>query len=395
MGILDFFGGGSDKPAVDPSMAAMRDLGMPQSMIDAYAAEQERNRRMQAMQMIIGGLGNAVSGYQGMAPVAAPSIGSSGGGSAGGSLDSMDGIVDRALKFSKLQEGVRAQQQMASIRQSIMADPRLTEIEKKSYVTNPEAYLKLIESDVTRRMAPSEVEVLFDSDKRPIGAWDKKAQRMLTTEEMAQKNIIPASGLSQTKAWDMEDSLRKEYGAAPETKRYIEADPVYRSMVGNAAVDTGAADLDLVYGIGKILDPNSVVREGEMVMVNKTSPFAEMLQGYINSISGQGKLTPETRARLLEMARGRMGELRGAHDEIARGVKTRAKERNIDEARVVTRNYEPLPDAPIYSQQIGGFIPTEFIGRLRSIDIRENPEAIDEFNRRFGPRMAQRVLGIR
>lgn len=391
MGILDFFGGGSDQKVVDPSMAALRDLGMPQSLIDAYQKENETARRMQAMQMIVGGLSNAVSGYQGMAPVAAPSIGAAGGGGAGGA-GGMDGIIDRALKFSKLQEGVRSQQAAAQLRQAIDADPRLSPQEKMMFKANPAAYDDLVKGDIANRIKPGEVEVLFDSDKRPIGAWDKKAQRMLTQEELAGRNITPATGLSQTKTWEMEDALRKEYASAPETKRYIEAEPIYRSMTQSAKIDTGAADLDLVYGIGKIMDPGSVVREGEMVMVNRASPVAEMLQGYINSISGQGKLTPESRSRLLEMARTRMGELRGSHDEIAATVKRLAKERNIKEDRVVTRNYGPLPDAPIYSPQIGNFIPDGAISELRN-----NPteSEMQQFDAAFGQGSARRVLGGR
>lgn len=388
MGILDFFGGGSDKPAVDPSMAAMRDLGMPQSLIDAYGAEQEKNRRLQAMQMIIGGIGNAVSGYQGMAPVAAPNLGASGGGSSDIS-GSMDGLLDRAMKFSKLQEGIRAQQQMAQIRQAISADTRLSDLERKAYLTNPESYLKLVESDVARRSGPGDIDIKYDGDGRPVAAFNKQTQTMLTPEELAKRGIQLATGLSPTKIIEMEDSLRKEYAGAGETKRYMEADPIYRSMVKNATTDTGAADLDLVYGIGKIMDPNSVVREGEMVMVNRASPFAEMLQGYINNISGQGKLTPETRARLLEMARTRMGELRGAHDEIAGGVRTRAEERKIDPNRVVTRKYDDLPETPLWSGKKGMWLPSEAAQDLRS---NPSPDRQQSFDETFGPGMAARVL---
>ena len=385
MGILDFFGGSSNQAqAPDPSMAALRDLGMPQSLIDAYTAENEKNRRMQAMQMIIGGVGNAISGAQGMAPVAAPSIGTSGGG--GGLDGGMDGLIDRALKFSKLREGIQQQQSMAQIRQAISSDPRLNDLQRKAFAANPEAYLKLVEGDVTR---PNDIEIKYDGDGRPVAAFDKKSQKMLTPDELASRNIQLASGLSQTKAWDMEDSLRKEYAGAGETKRYMEADPIYRSMVKNTTTDTGAADLDLVYGIGKIMDPNSVVREGEMVMVNKASPFAEMLQGYINNISGQGKLTPETRSRLLEMARTRMGELRSAHDEIFGGVSARAKERGIDPNRVVTRKYDDLPETPIWSPKQTQWLPPEAAQSLRSNPSPERQQAFDET---FGAGMAARIL---
>lgn len=393
MGILDFFGGGSNQAQTpDPSMAAMRDLGMPQSLIDAYAADSEKNRRLQALQMIIGGVGNAISGAQGMAPVAAPSIGGSGGGDGGGLGGSMDGLIDRALKFSKLQEGIRAQQQMSQIRQAITSDPRLNDVERKAYLTNPEAYLKLVEGDVTRRTGPDDIRIEYDSDKRPVAAFSAKNQRMLSPEELAKANITLASGMAPSKAMDIEDSLRKEARGALEVSRYAEADPVFRSMVNNATVDTGAADLDLVYGIGKILDPNSVVREGEMVMVNKTSPFAEMLQGYVNSISGQGKLTPETRSRLLEMARGRMGELRSAYDEVIGGVSSRAKERGIDPNRVKTRDYAPLPDAPVYSPVARAFVPQEAIAELRQ---NPTPQEMAQFDAAFGAGTARRVLGGR
>lgn len=396
MGLLDFFGG-SDKPqALDPSMVAMRDLGMPQSLIDAYAAENEKNRRLQAMQMMIGGVSNAISGAQGMAPVAAPTFGGGGGGGGGGGLgDSMDGIIDRALKFSKLQEGIRAQQQMASIRQAIMSDNRLSDIEKKSYITNPDAYLKLIESDVTRRNAPDDLDIKYDPDNRVVGAFNKKTQSMLSPEEAAKRGITYATGAPPSKQADSENQLLGHYMASPEIKTYAAADPIYRSIVKSATTDTGASDLDMVYGIAKILDPTSVVREGEIQMANSTGGTVAMFQGLLNQLNGGAKLNPETRGKLLDMAQNRMGELRGAHDQVTSQLYDIAGRRGLNKDNIVTRRYDPLPDAPVYSPQTSTFIPNEFVSRLRSIDIRENPEAIAEFNARFGNGAAQRVLRIR
>jgi len=242
---------------------------------------------------------------------------------------------------------------------------------------------------VARRSGPGDIEIKYDGDGRPVAAFNKQTQKMLTPDELAGRNITLASGLSQNKAWEMEDNLRKEYTGAGETKRYIEADPIYRSMVKSATNDTGAADLDLVYGIGKIMDPGSVVREGEMVMVNRSSPFAEMLQGYIGSIQGQGKLTPETRARLIEMARTRMGELRTAHDEITGGITARAKERNIDPSRVLSRKYDELPDAPLWSGKENMWLPMEAIQSLRS---NPSPERQQTFDEKFGAGMSARIL---
>lgn len=100
--------------------------------------------------------------------------------------------------------------------------------------------------------------------------------------------------------------LRKEVQSLPSYKNYSQAVPIYKSMVETAGRDSKASDLNLVYGLGKIMDPTSVVREGEMVMVSNTSSLPDWLNGAINSVNGGAKLTPETREAILTEAYGRM-----------------------------------------------------------------------------------------
>lgn len=100
--------------------------------------------------------------------------------------------------------------------------------------------------------------------------------------------------------------LRKEVHQLPSYKNMAQALPIYRSMFETADRDSKASDLNLVYGLGKIMDPTSVVREGEMVMVNNTSSLPDWLQGAISSVNGGAKLTPETRQALMREAYGRM-----------------------------------------------------------------------------------------
>lgn len=158
MGILDFFGGSSNQAqAPDPSMAALRDLGMPQSLIDAYTAENEKNRRLQAMQMIIGGVGNAISGAQGMSPVAAPSIGANGGGGSGLG-GSMDGLIDRAMKFSQLRAQTQAQQNLVELRKAIAADPNLSPQQKQTFLARPDLYDDVIKAQLTDK-GPAEAQI--------------------------------------------------------------------------------------------------------------------------------------------------------------------------------------------------------------------------------------------
>lgn len=158
MGILDFFGGGSNnsQPTEDPSFAALRELGLPQGLLDAYQKEQDQNRRMQAMQMVIGGLGNAVSSYQGMAPVAAPSLGVSNGGAGG--LSGIDGLVDRAMKFSQLRAQIQGQQNLVELRKAIASDPNLTPQQRQTFMARPDLYDDVIKAQVTDK-GPAEVQI--------------------------------------------------------------------------------------------------------------------------------------------------------------------------------------------------------------------------------------------
>jgi hypothetical protein len=56
------------------------------------------------------------------------------------------------------------------------------------------------------------------------------------------------------------------------------------------------------------MDPNSVVREGEMVMVKNTSSLPDWLQGAIASLNGGAALTPDTRQAIMTEAYGRVNE---------------------------------------------------------------------------------------
>lgn len=102
--------------------------------------------------------------------------------------------------------------------------------------------------------------------------------------------------------------LRKEIHTLPSYKNWTQAEPIYRSMLETQGTDSKASDLNLVYGLGKIMDPTSVVREGEMVMVSKTASLPDWLIGSINGLNGGARLTPETRKAILAEAKVRAGQ---------------------------------------------------------------------------------------
>lgn len=150
-------------------------------------------------------------------------------------------------------------------------------------------------------------------------------------------------------------NLRKEVQNLPTYKSYQQAAPVYHSMIDTAKTDSKASDLNLVYGLGKIMDPTSVVREGEMVMVNNTASLPDWFSGIINSVNGGQRLTPETRQAILSEARSRMGAYRGALDNDIGQYRGIIGRRGMNEADVLPTlgdieevpNLSPSPAADV------------------------------------------------
>jgi hypothetical protein len=107
--------------------------------------------------------------------------------------------------------------------------------------------------------------------------------------------------------------IRKEVSALPEVKRYGEAITAFNTMATSHNKDSAAADLAFVYGVAKIFDPDSVVREGEMKLVGSAQSIPEDVKGFIKRAAyGEGRLDAAARGRILEVAKAKMEELDGA-----------------------------------------------------------------------------------
>lgn len=119
--------------------------------------------------------------------------------------------------------------------------------------------------------------------------------------------------------------LRKEFNDLPEVKSFKTVIPVLKSV--QSAPDTTAGDLDVIYGVGKILDPTSVVREGEMSLVIKSGSPLERALGAMGYVVGRGRLTPAMRAKLVGMLEGRVGEIESQYNA-ARQTYERAADAN-------------------------------------------------------------------
>ena len=95
-----------------------------------------------------------------------------------------------------------------------------------------------------------------------------------------------------------ENKLRKEFN--PFKKQFQEAQTAQNKVVRSLARQTAAGDVSAVFAYMKVLDPGSVVREGEQATARNAAGVPERIRNaYNRTLTGQS-LTPEQRQDFLE-----------------------------------------------------------------------------------------------
>jgi hypothetical protein len=130
---------------------------------------------------------------------------------------------------------------------------------------------------------------------------------------------------------------RKEFRALPSVKDYETALPLLVSA--RKAPDNGYGDLQLIYTAGKILDPGSVVREGELALtVAAGSPLQRIIGQTRFTTENGGRLTKETRKQLLGMLNERVLAYRQGYDRDYQQYAEYASAANMTPRDVVGRH---------------------------------------------------------
>lgn len=96
-------------------------------------------------------------------------------------------------------------------------------------------------------------------------------------------------------------SFQKDYRDA--TKAPFARATAYNSMVEASRNPSAKGDLTMVYSFVKALDPESVVREGEIDLVNANRNIPDRVKGYAQRLATGQSLLPNERQDLLEQAR--------------------------------------------------------------------------------------------
>ena len=176
-------------------------------------------------------------------------------------------------------------------------------------------------------------------------ANDREAERKLK-EEIAQLNREarvkqqtekPVKTLVGTdipkEVADRETSLFDKFNQEPSVKKFKSGNVALKEMENLAAQESTYGDQGLISGYAKILDPESVVREGEYAVVERGGGFFDNLRNRIDILQGRARLQPAQRAALLRAAQSIQSGRQAEYQRIRAAYEKRATQYGLDPQR--------------------------------------------------------------
>lgn len=210
-----------------------------------------------------------------------------------------------------------------------------------------------------RRMGP-EAGAMFLAQQQaraaqgPVVLSDAEAQALLgprydpeNAYQITSEGIRTVPGTLETRSRNrqIESDLRSEFRQLQPVRDFMALTPAIREIEAAATREnpTRINDINLVFAYAKMLDPASVVREGEQIMITRSGGPIEALRGMINGLNGGATIAPETRASILTEARSRFASAREAFELFADEYRELATDMGVDPNRVVRplRGAEP------------------------------------------------------
>lgn len=233
----------------------------------------------------------------------------------------------------------QAQQYLSTVQANPQAIPQLAEQAFRAALDAKEQLAKIQTNNVggqtlTQSFDPVTGQVRQLSTIQNTESPDAQLQSRTSitnanTAASAQREIASATrdAAKINRQGSNETELRKEFANLPEVKNLKEAIPAYQAVVKAAKVNNPQADINLVYGLAKLYDPTSVVREGEYNTIANSQAIPEIIKGYAQRLAGGGRLTEDTKRQIIEQANSRIeaykseveGARRGYNDIARRG----------------------------------------------------------------------------
>lgn len=218
-----------------------------------------------------------------------------------------------------------------------------------------------------RLVDPNTYQVIADFSDKTV----KGKKRDLTPEEVAQRGYPAGSYQVDTETGDVstvggareqdptfgrEKDIRQEYENSPIVKNYQIVRDNYERIRQGAQLGTGSGDLAIVFGYMKMLDPTSVVREGEQASAMNAGGVPANVRNLYNRVINGDKLDGSVRDQFVTSASTIYGESAKNLGDLNQRYSDIATNWKLDPTRVIQppEQYDPLAPPPV---QQGGDLP--------------------------------------
>lgn len=144
-----------------------------------------------------------------------------------------------------------------------------------------------------------------------------------------------------------ETDLRKEFETKPEVKDFKAIDAAFRQIKGIASQKpTAQNDMSLVFSFMKMLDPGSVVREGEFASAQNSAGVPDQVRNAYNKAMNGQILNPKQRAEFTNTARTIYGSQRQRYESVADSFRGYASGYGVSADNVVPPPVQGAKRAP-------------------------------------------------
>ncbi len=167
-------------------------------------------------------------------------------------------------------------------------------------------------------------------------------------------SIDVVSGLGSSSDRKAETDLRKEFNTRPEVKEFRDVSTAYNTIRDLFSKPPSAAgDLAGIFSFMKMLDPGSVVREGEFANAQNAAGVPDQIRNLYNrALSGQ-RLNPNQRADFIAQAQGIYTTRSRRYSELVQEYRGYAAGYGVNPDRIATVPAAPAPAKQTAAPKVG------------------------------------------
>lgn len=239
-----------------------------------------------------------------------------------------DKVIESAVK---LEEDRRKEQLQPFTLRKATSEAIIKEAEAKFAPDKFGAELGLTQAQIDASKAARRAS---DAAAAKSGADARRAQ---AEADQISAGIIPADKRPET-----ETKFRNEYNN--QTKPYQEVKSAYGRVLSSE--DTAVGDLSLIFGYMKMLDPGSVVREGEFATAQNAAGVPERIMNIYNKVASGQRLSPSQRESFKGQAKGLYNSALEGEKTVRTGLERIAKGYGLKTENIFYSPTEQAPTAP-------------------------------------------------